>query len=130
MRHRKPNKESDQDVRARVTKEMTKSRTARSARIAELNLNPRRPPERPTTTLPGIVDKIIPSPGKGQPEKIQIAVDAPDRQDRDLRIENSLTDEHGDNLKLKEGAHVEVTVSTDAKISTSAINADRLPKRR
>jgi len=33
------------------------------------------------------------------------------KQHRDLRIENSLTDEHGDDVKLKKGAPVEVTIT-------------------
>jgi hypothetical protein len=40
----------------------------------------------------------------------QIAVDGADHGYRDLRIENTLTNEHGDDVKLKKGAHVEVTV--------------------
>jgi hypothetical protein len=42
-------------------------------------------------------------------------VDGPDRRYRDLRIENVLTDEHGDDVKLKKGAHVEVTVASDPR---------------
>lgn len=59
--------------------------------------------------MPGTVDKIIPSLHPNQPEKAQIAVDGVDRHYRDLRFENTLTDEHGDDVKLKKGAHVEVT---------------------
>jgi len=86
---------------------------ARSGRIAGLNLDTSRTPEPPSIVLPGTVDKIIPSPRRSQPEKAQIAVDGPDRRYRDLRIENVLTDEHGDDVKLKKGAHVEVTVTSD-----------------
>jgi hypothetical protein len=46
------------------------------------------------------------------PEKAQISI-AGDYGYRDLRIENSLTDEHGDEVKLKKGAHVEVTVTAE-----------------
>jgi hypothetical protein len=65
--------------------------------------------------MPGTVDKIIPSPGPSQPEEAQIAVDKADRPHRDFRIENTLTDEHGDDVKLKKGAHVEVTVTAEPK---------------
>jgi hypothetical protein len=68
-----------------------------------------RVPEKPSTIIPGTVDKIIPSPGPSRPEKAQIAVDGPDHRYRDLRIEN--TDEHGDEVRLKKGAHVQVTVT-------------------
>ena len=61
--------------------------------------------------MPGTVEKIIPSPRPSLPEKAQIAVDGADQHYRDLRFENTLTDEHGDDVKLKKGAHVEVTVT-------------------
>ncbi len=61
--------------------------------------------------MPGTVDKIIPSPGPSQPEKAQIAVDGADRRYRGLRIENTLTDENGGDVKLKKGGLVEVTVT-------------------
>jgi hypothetical protein len=86
---------------------------ARSARIAELNLDTARNIERPSTTMPATVKKIIPSPGTNQPEKAQIAVDEAARPYRDLRIENALTDEHGDDVRLKKGAHVEITVTAN-----------------
>lgn len=91
---------------------MAKPRMARSARIAELNnIDNARIPEQPSVTMPGTVDKIIPSPRLNQPEKAQIAVDGADRGYRALRIENTLIDEHGDDVSLKKGAHVEVTVT-------------------
>ena len=95
-------------------KEMAKPRMARSAKIAELNLDTSRIPERPSTTMPGIVDKIIPSLHTSQPEKAQIAVDVTDQRYRNLQIENRVTDEHGDDVKLKKGAHVDVTVTAKA----------------
>jgi hypothetical protein len=99
----------DNTTAVSVARELGKPRMARSARIAELKLDPTRIPEPPSTTLPGTVDKIIPSSGSSQPEKAQIDIQGADRGYRNLRIENSLTDEHGDDVKLKKGAHVEVT---------------------
>jgi hypothetical protein len=58
----------------------------------------------PSTIMGETVDRIIPSPRPSQPEKAQIAVDRADHRHRDLRIENSLTDEHGDEVKLKKKA--------------------------
>jgi hypothetical protein len=104
-------KESDEATRASVRKEMAKPRMAKSARIAELNLDASRIAEEPSVTMPGTVDAIVPSSRPGQPEKAQIAVDGADRLYRNLRIENILTDEHGDDVKLKKGAHVEVTIA-------------------
>jgi hypothetical protein len=115
MRRKKGKKELGKATRASVKKEMTKPRMARSARIAELNLDTARIRDQPSATMPGTVDKIIPSPRRSQPEKAQIAVEGADRRHRDLRIENALTDEHGNDVKLKKGAHVEVTVTTEPK---------------
>jgi hypothetical protein len=98
-----------------VTKGMEKPRMARSARIAELNLDTTRISEPPSVILPGTVAKIVPAPQPSQPEKAQIAVAGADRRFRDLRIENTLTDEHGDDVKLKKGAHVEVTIAAEAE---------------
>jgi hypothetical protein len=111
MKHKKHRKESNAETRASVQKEMAKPRMAKSARIAELNLDIKRISERPSTTVPGTVGRIISSPRRSLPEKAQIAVDGPDHRHQDLRIENTLTDENGDDVKLKKGAHVDVTVT-------------------
>jgi hypothetical protein len=89
---------------------MAKPRITKSARIAELNLDIARIPEQSSITMPGTVDKIISSPRPSQPEKAQIAAHDTDTRYRDFRIENTLTDEYGDDVKLKKGGHVEVTV--------------------
>ena len=111
MLHKKGKKESDASTRTDVRDEMAKPRMARSARIAELNLDTARTPKQPSVAMPGTVDKIIPSPHLNQPERAQIAVDGAERGYRDLRIENTLIDEHGDDVSLKKGAQVEVTVT-------------------
>jgi hypothetical protein len=113
MPQKKRKTKSDRATRANVKKEMAKPRMARSARIAELNLDTARTREQPSTSVPGTVDKIILSPRPSQPEEAQIAADKVDRAHRDFRIENTLTDEHGDDVKLKKGAHVEVTVTAE-----------------
>jgi hypothetical protein len=94
-----------------VTTELAKPRMAKSARIAELNLHTAHIPEQPSITVPGTVNKIIASPRPSQPEKAEIAVDGDDSRNRALRIENKLTDEHGDDVSLKKGAHVDVIVT-------------------
>ena len=111
MLRKKVQKEHGNAAYADVKKEMAKPRMAKSARIAELNLETARISERPSTTMPGTVDRIIPSPRRSLPERAQIAVDGPDHRNQDLRIENTLTDENGDDVKLKKGAHVDVTVT-------------------
>jgi hypothetical protein len=115
MLDQRTKKESDEATRANVSKEMAEPRMAKSARIAELNLDTARTREQPSASLPGTVDKIIPPRGPGQSEKAQISIEGPDRLYRDLRIENTLTDEHGNELKLKEGARVEVTITAEPK---------------
>jgi hypothetical protein len=102
MLHKKNNEESDNATRASVRKEMAKPRMAKSARITELNLDTARIPELPSIRMPETVAKIIP-PRLSQPEKAQITVDVTDHRHRDLRIENALTDEHGDDVKLQKG---------------------------
>ncbi|HLW89227.1 MAG TPA: hypothetical protein VKR57_12100 [Terriglobales bacterium] len=69
--------------------------------------------EKPNVTLPGKVEKIIRSPHPSEPEKAQITVEGADPLFQELRIENSLTDEKGDEVRLKKGAEVEVTVEAD-----------------
>jgi uncharacterized protein YfaS (alpha-2-macroglobulin family) len=70
--------------------------------------------EKPSVTLPGTVEKIIESPYRDVPEKAEIAVHGADDLYREIRIENTLTDENGKQVKLKEGAEVEVTVEAEA----------------
>jgi hypothetical protein len=111
MRHKKSKTELGKATRASVKKEMAKPRMAKSARIAELNLDTARTPEQPSTIMSGTVDKIIPSSGPSQPEKAQIAVDGVQHRYRALRVENALTDEHGDDVKLGKGAHVDITIT-------------------
>jgi hypothetical protein len=71
--------------------------------------------DKPSVTLPGTVEKIIPSPDPREPEKAQINIEEADHLYKEVRIENSLTDEEGNKVKLKEGAQVEVTVEANAK---------------
>ena len=67
------------------------------------------------TTKPGVVQKIIESPIPNEPEKAEIAIEGADELYSEIRIENSLEDENGKQVKLKPGAHVNVTVEADSK---------------
>lgn len=69
--------------------------------------------EKPSTTLPATVEKIIKPLYPSEPEKAQLAVEGADHLYRELRIENALTDENGDKVRLKQGAEVEVTIEAD-----------------
>lgn len=70
---------------------------------------------KPKTTKPGTVRKIVKSPVPGQPEKAEIEVHDAEDLYREIRIENTLEDSHGKKVKLKPGAHVDVTVEADDK---------------
>lgn len=69
--------------------------------------------EKPSTTLPAVVEKIIKSPSPSEPEKAQISVEGADHLYRELRIENALIDENGEKVRLKQGAEVEVTIEAE-----------------
>jgi hypothetical protein len=111
VRQKRSKKDIRSATRVSVEKEMDQPRMSRSAKLAELNLDIARSREEPSTSMPGTVRKIIPAVRALQPEKAQISVGAADKKYRDLRIKNTLTDEHGDDVKLKKGAHVDVTVT-------------------
>jgi hypothetical protein len=115
MLRKKMGKKTGNALYASVNLEMAKPRMTRSARIAELKLETARILKHPSTTMPGTLRKIIPSPRLSPPEKAQIALDEADQSYWDLRFENTLTEEHGDDVRLKKGAHVEVTVTVDPK---------------
>jgi hypothetical protein len=66
--------------------------------------------ERPSTTLPGTVDKILTPVDPGLPEKVQITVQDVDDLPQQIRIENTLTSENGDEVALTEGAVVKITI--------------------
>jgi hypothetical protein len=76
--------------------------------------------KKPKATKPGVVQKIIKSPYPQEPEKAEIAVEGADHLYREIRIENKLVDASGNKVKLKEGAHVEVTVEADAQQTVPA----------
>jgi hypothetical protein len=66
--------------------------------------------EKATVTLPGTVEKIIPSIHPGEPEKAQITVEGAEDLYREIRVENTLQDAAGQPVKLKKGAEVDVTI--------------------
>src|ERR1700723_3036825 len=124
MRRKQLNTRSTKAMQAIVSRETAKPRMSRSAKIAasDLNRKPVRPP--PSVSLPGTIDRIIPPKRSNKSEKAQIGVDGADRLYRKLRIDNELVDEHGDEVKLKKGAHVEVTVTAEPKSATGVIDED------
>lgn len=75
--------------------------------------------KKPTVTLPGTVEKIIP-PVKyaGEPEKAEIAVEGADPLFKEIRIENTLRDEDGKEVALTPGAEVDVTIEGETHQTT------------
>ncbi len=80
---------------------------------------------KPSSTMPGTVEKVIKSPIPNVPEKAQIAVEGADDLYREIRIENTLVDENGNEVALKPGAHVEVTVEADPEHTTEHFTKKR-----
>jgi hypothetical protein len=69
--------------------------------------------EKPSVTLPGKVEKIIPGVIPAMPDKAQIAVEGADDLYKEIRVENTLQDEDGKPISLKPGAEVEVTIEAE-----------------
>ena len=83
--------------------------------------NPRttnRAADKAVVTLPGTVEKIIPPIGPSEPEKAQIAVKGAEELYREILVENTLQDEAGNPVSLKEGAEVEVTIEAESEATT------------
>lgn len=81
-----------------------------------------------STTLPGRVEKVIrPHPHTGEPEKAQIAVEGADHLYREIRVPNTLENENGEKVKLKEGAEVDVKIEADAMV-TSTGDGEKFPR--
>jgi len=72
--------------------------------------------KKPSTALRETVEKIVPS---SEPEKAQIAIEGAEPLYKELRIENALTDASGNEVQLKRGAEVEVTVEAGSRGVTS-----------
>ncbi len=68
--------------------------------------------EKPSATLPGIVEKVFTSRLPGELEIAQIGKEGPEHSK--IRIENTLASESGEDVHLKPGAKVKVTVGSRA----------------
>ena len=76
------------------------------------------PAEKATVTLPATVEKIIHSIDPSEPDKAQIAVEGAEELYREIRIENTLQDEAGNEVCLKKGAEIEVTIAAESEATT------------
>jgi uncharacterized protein YfaS (alpha-2-macroglobulin family) len=70
--------------------------------------------KKPSAVMSGTVETIIKSPLPNEPDKAEIHVAGADHLYREIRIDNSLTNEKGKEVSLKLGARVEVTVEAKA----------------
>ena len=111
---KKRKQKSGKAILTSILTELARPRMSKSARMAELNSDTTRISEQPRTIIPGTVDKLIPSPTPRLRGRAQISIKG-EAGYRTLRIENSLTDEHGDEVKLEKGGRVEVTVTAEGK---------------
>jgi len=80
--------------------------------------------EKATVTLPGVVEKIITPIVPHEPEKAQIAVEGADHLYREIRVENRLKDEDGNEVALKPGAEVDVTIGAEPHATKPAAKAN------
>ena len=80
-------------------------------------------------TLPGTVKKVIPPIHPSLPEKAEISVEGADELYREIRVENALNDEHGNEVSLKPGAEVQVTIEADADATKPKNHPDEKAKK-
>jgi hypothetical protein len=64
--------------------------------------------------LKGTVQKIIQPLQPNQSEKAQIDIYGADDLYREIRVENVVTDDHGEKAALKPGAEVDIIVEADS----------------
>ena len=78
-------------------------------------------PETASVTLPGTVEKVIKSPDPSEPDKAQIVVEGAEELYREIRIDNALQNEKGEEVALKPGTEVDVTVEAPADTTTPKV---------
>jgi hypothetical protein len=72
-------------------------------------------PDKAQATLSGTVERVVKSRFAGECEKAEIAIEGADHLYREIRIENTLTKESGQEVHLKPGAKVNVTIKAGAE---------------
>ncbi len=70
--------------------------------------------------LHGTVNRIIKSPDPSEAEKAEIVVDDAEQLYREIRVDNTVSDESGASGKLKEKAHVDVIIEADPDATTGS----------
>jgi hypothetical protein len=74
--------------------------------------------KKPKTKKRGRVQKVFKSPHPSVPETAQIEVEGAEHLYKEIRIENTLEDDKGRKVKLKENAPVEVVIEADPESTT------------
>ena len=74
--------------------------------------------DKPSTTLPGTVQKIIKPIDPDAEDTAEISIEKAEDLYREIRVENTLKDTKGEQVALKEGAPVDVTIEADKKDTT------------
>ena len=64
--------------------------------------------------LRGTVTKVITPLYSGAPDKAQIEIKEADHLYREIRVDNTLTDEKGEKVSLKPGAEIDVVLEADS----------------
>ena len=64
--------------------------------------------------LRGTVEKIIQPKYSSEPEKAQIGIHGAEDLYREIRVENALTDDKGEETRLKPGAEVDIVVEAES----------------
>lgn len=70
---------------------------------------------KPSTTVAGTIQKIIRPSHPAKPEQAEVLVHDAEPLYQELRIENTLVNEKGEEVGLKPGAAVEMTIEADEK---------------
>ena len=84
--------------------------------------------DKAAVTLPGTVEKVIPPIHPSLPEKAEISVEGADDLYREIRVENTLSDESGNEVSLIPDAQVDVTIEADADATKPKNKSDEKPK--
>jgi hypothetical protein len=66
-----------------------------------------------SVTLPGTVDKIVKPGFRGKREQAQIGVEGADQIYKEIRIDNALTDDLGQEVPMEPGDKVNVTIALE-----------------
>jgi hypothetical protein len=66
-------------------------------------------------TMAGKVDKIIPAINPDENDKAQISIENADHLYKEIRIDNLFTNKDGEEVALKLGAEVDLTIAADEK---------------